>query len=121
MKKLFFIVFGLATLSSCEKGDLFDKKDKDNPCPVVSSEMVPSAVTTSFQMKYPNNTVDTWFNKDNVAYSAMFTLNGKQTLSQFKNDGTFVKEEIEVDQQGEHEDNNDDNDSGCECETEDED
>ncbi len=115
MKKLLVILIGLATLSACEKGNLFDKKDK--PCAIVTAETMPSSVTTSFQTKYPGIAVEKWFNKDNTGYCALFNLNGKKTLSQFNNEGSFVKEETEVEQEGNHQDGND-KDSGCECETE---
>jgi len=117
MKTLLIILIGLTTFTSCEKGNLFDKNKKDKPCAVVSVETMPSSVTTAFQTKYPGITVEKWFNKDNTGYCALFTLNGKKTLSQFNNDGGFVKEESEVEQQGNHQDGNN-SDSGCECEIE---
>ncbi|MCW3070324.1 MAG: hypothetical protein JWO44_214 [Bacteroidetes bacterium] len=112
MKKLLVIATALVTLISCEKGDLFEKNKKDKPCAVVSPETIPSAVASSFQNKYAGAAVEKWFNKDNAGYVTLFTWNGKKTLSEFSNDGAFLKEETEAD----HQDGNDDNDSGCECE-----
>lgn len=109
----------IASLTSCEKWELLDKDKKDVPCQIVSSESIPSAVSSAFQTKYQGATVETWFNKDNTGYCALFTLNGVKTLSQFDNNGNFVKEETEVEQEGEYEDN--ENDTGCECEIENED
>lgn len=117
MKKLLVFLIGLTILSACEKGNLFEKNKKDKPCAIVTPETMPSSVTTAFQKKYPGVTVEKWFNKDNTGYCALFTLNGKKTLTQFNNDGGFVREETEVEQQGNHQDGNN-NDSGCECETE---
>lgn len=119
MKKLLAIVLTLVTLVSCEKLDLLSKHKKDKPCAVVAAETMPSKVTASFQTKYLGVTVEKWFNKDNNGYCALFTLNGKKTLSQFNNDGVFLNEETDVEQEGNHQDDNDnDSDSGCECETE---
>ena len=113
MKKIVAIAIGLTMLVACEKMD--NKKNK--PCPIVTKETIPPAVITSLDAKYPGNSVEKWFNKDNSGYCALFTLNGKKTLAQFNNDGTFVKEEIDVEQEGNHQDGKT-NDSGCECEME---
>lgn len=112
MKKIILILIGVTALVACKK----EEEGKKNPCMVVNSEAVPTAISSAFQTKYQNTTVEKWFNKDNAGYSALFVLNGKQTLSQFNNDGKFVKEEIEVEQEGNHQDGNDSN-SGCDCET----
>lgn len=117
MKKLLAIVLTLITLVSCEKVDLLNKHKKDKPCAVVSAETMPSEVTASFRTKYSGVTAEKWFNKDNNGYCALFTINGKKTLSQFNNDGVFLNEETDAEQEGNHQDDND-NDSECECETE---
>ena len=91
------------------------EKDNENLCPVVSAKDVPSSVISTFQGKYPNTIAETWFNKDNQGYCAVFTFNGKETKALFDNNGNFQKEEI--DQEGDHEDDDDDN--GCKCDTED--
>lgn len=120
MKKTIILSLALITcLTACEKMELFDRDKKDKPCAIVSSETLPSEVSVAFQTKYQGATVETWFNKDNIGYCALFTFNSVKTLAQFNNDGSFVKEETEVEQEGEHED--EDNDSGCECEVEDDD
>ncbi len=115
MKTLLILAFGLVALVSCEKGNLFDNNKKDKACPVVAVESIPENVNTSFQTKYPGATVDKWFNKDNKGYCALFILNSKKTLSQFNNDGEFIKEETNVEQEGNHQDSED---NECECETE---
>lgn len=104
-------------LTSCEKQEFFSRDKKDIPCPIVSSEAIPSAVSAALQTKYQAVTVETWFNKDDTGYCAMFTRNGVKTLVQFDNNGNFIKEQTEIEQ--ENEDN--DKDTGCECEVEDED
>ncbi len=117
MKKLIVILISFTILTACEKVNLFERNKKDKLCPIVTTETIPSSVSTTFQTKYPGVVVEKWFNKDNTGYCALFTLNGKKTLSQFNNDGRFVKEEAEVDQQGNHQDDNS-KDSGCECKIE---
>ncbi|MCW3106427.1 MAG: hypothetical protein JWQ09_933 [Segetibacter sp.] len=70
--------------------------------------------------KYPATTVTTWFNKDSVAFSAFFTISGVEKLTQFANDGTFIKEEIETNQEAEDSDSTTTagktTSTGCECE-----
>jgi hypothetical protein len=116
MKKLFIILIATLFFASCEKLGL-DKKDK--PCPTVSADAVPVAVTKAFQDKHPEVTDKTWFNKDNNSYVALFDNNGKETFAYFDNSGNFQKEEIDNEQEGDHQDNDDDDDKGCECEMED--
>ena len=115
MKKLTFIGIAVIIFSACEKLDnmgLFDKKEV--LCPTVTAEGVNTSVKEAFILKYPGAVVTTWFNKDNTGYCAEFTQNGVKTLTQFNNDGTFVKEE-NSNQDDEHKDN----DKGCSCELED--
>lgn len=113
MKKLVIIGSVMVLMASCEKKELnlFDKKDKI--CATVSSENVPQEVRDAFAAKYPGITVTAWFNKDDVGYTALFTQNGSETLTQFDNSGNFVKEEIDA-SEGDHKDKS--KDSGCECE-----
>ena len=101
---------------SCKKEG---KEKAENLCPVVDASAVPQVVKDAFVAKYPATTVTTWFNKDSVAFCAFFTISGVEKLTQFANDGTFIKEEIETNQEAE------DSDStatagkvstGCECE-----
>lgn len=114
MKKTIILLAVLITsLTSCEKWNPFDKDKKEKPCAVVSSETLPLEVYTAFSTKYPGYTVETWFNKDNTGFCALFIFNGVKTFAQFNNDGSFVNEEVE--KEGEHENK----DSGCECEIED--
>lgn len=120
--KHFFVLAAIATaaLVSCEK----EKAEKaENICPVVAASVVPQIVKDSFSVRYPATTVTTWFNKDNVGYCAYFTMGGIEKLSQFANNGSFVKEQIETNESGEHTDGIDSTAtggkvpaSGCVCE-----
>lgn len=95
-----------------------EEHETETLCPVVTTEQMPSAVLDSFAVKYPTAIVTTWFNKDNTGYCAAFTLDSIPTKALFRNNGTFVKQESEINndnQTGNHQDNN----SGCECELQD--
>ena len=116
MKKLLVIAASVLLFASCEKMDLFDKKDK--PCTVVTQDGVPTSVVSAFQTKHPGISVKKWFNKDDKGFAAMFDNNGKEALDFFDNNGNFQEEKMEGDnQKRNHHDKDDDN--GCECETED--
>ena len=107
--KTLIISLVLATLIiSCEK-----ENDHKNLCPVISQEKVPVAVRNSFNLKYPHAIVDNWFYKDNVLYSASFIVDGRSNLATFNNEGSFIKEEIDIQQE---ENDQQDDDSGCKCE-----
>ena len=110
---LVIIVAGAVLLFSCNK----EGKDKEeNLCPVVAASAVPQVVKDSFAVRYPATTVTTWFNKDSVAYCAFFSVSGIEKLAQFTNNGTFIKEE--TDQEDEQEDSTSGKPTnGCECET----
>ena len=111
-------LFGLVVIiTSCQK--IKEKMHKDIPCATVNSETVPQTVKDSFTRQYPGTNVNTWFNKDNNGYSALFTQNGTLIIAQFNNDGVLIKEGAESNQNGDHQDNNDD--KGCSCEVEDKD
>jgi hypothetical protein len=94
MKKA-IVVLSVIFLASCEKMGMHDRDDDDNKaCECVSNESVPSAVQSGFKTKYPQLTVDKWFNKDNSGYAAVFTQNGTRMLSEFNNSGTFQTESV---------------------------
>lgn len=118
MKKLFILTLVSATIFfSCKKEG---KEAPENLCPVVAESAVPQAVRDSFKSRYPSTVVITWFNKDGVAFCASFLSSGVDKLAQFSNDGSFVKEELESHQEGEHEDSTATGgkiNGGCECET----
>ena len=119
MKQLAFIALNVILFTSCQKlknVNPFDKEKKETPCVVVSSEAIPQAVKSAFSVKYAGQTVTTWFNKDGNGFCAEFTQNGVKTLAQFSNDGTFVIEETDNQQDKEHNDKN--ADTGCSCEIE---
>ena len=131
MKKISFLTTASATFLgimitlsaavifiSCKK----ERKEKaENYCPVVTANLVPQVVKDSFTVRYPATTVTTWFNKDSVAFCAYFiTTANVEKLAQFANNGTFIKEEIETHQDGQHEDSTGIGGKvggGCECET----
>lgn len=116
--KIFFLlaVVVMAFFSSCKKDG---KETAENICPVVPAGLVPQAVKDSFALRYPATAVTTWFNKDSVAFCASFTSSGVEKLVQFANNGSYIKEEIETHQEGEHEDSTGTSGklpSGCVCE-----
>lgn len=118
---LMMIIVAGTMFCSCEKDH---KESNEVLCPIVDAAIVPGAVKTAFNVKYPNETALIWFNKDNIGYSAYFVSGAVKKLAQFANDGSFVMEDIETD----HEDENEQQDSkttpdkvtvtGCECEIE---
>ena len=105
-----------AIFFSCKK----EGNDKaENLCPVVAEGLVPQVVKDSFVVRYPATIVTTWFYKDSSSYCALFTLSAIEKLAQFATNGTFIKEEIETHQEGEHEDSTGTDGktiTGCECE-----
>ncbi len=104
------------SFSSCKKES---KEKADTLCPVVTASEVPQVVKDSFAVRYPATSVTTWFNKDSVAFCAFFTISGIEKLAQFANNGSFIKDEIETNQEGEHQDSTGTGGktTGCECET----
>ncbi len=114
----FFIpaIIAASVFLSCEK----EKAEApENLCPVVAASAVPQSVKDSFMVRYPATTVTTWFNKDNVSYCAFFTSAGVEKLTQFANNGSFIKEQIETNESGEHGDSavtTGKTSEGCECE-----
>jgi len=119
---ILFVLIALSTsvfFSACKK----DGKEKaENHCPVVAETLVPQVVKDSFAVRYPATTVTTWFNKDSVAFCAYFITSANvEKLAQFANSGSFIKEEIETHQEGQHEDSTatgGKTGTGCECDTE---
>ena len=119
MKKLFLIIAVSTTVIffACKKEG---KEKTENVCPVVAASAVPQVVKDSFAVRYPATNVLTWFNKDSVAFCAHFiTTANVEKLAEFANNGTFIKEEIETSQNGEHQDSTGigKTGGGCECET----
>ncbi len=118
MKKIFFamLISVPAIFVACEKKE---KEKAENTCPTVAASAVPQAVKDSFAIRYPATSVITWFNKDNVAFCAYFiTAANVEKLAQFANSGSFIKEEMEAHQVGQHEDSTTTvgKVNGCECE-----
>ncbi len=115
MRNLYVILLTLTLgLSACEKSG---KEDDDIECPVVDSKSLPKDIVAAFAEKYPNETVITWFNKDNKGYAAFFVSNNVKKIVVFNNEGSFMKEQVKNKQHGQHEDEDEDEDEGCECET----
>ena len=113
MKKVFLgVIITAVVFISCSKEG---NENDENLCPVVAAGLVPQVVKDSFAIKYPATAVTTWFNKDSVAYCAFFTISGVNKLAQFANNGNFIKEEIEIEQEGDHQDTTGKT-TGCVCE-----
>lgn len=114
MKNSIILALGLLFVGvSCEKND----DETQELCPEVTRNEVPTEVTKAFDAKYPNTIVEKWFKKDDGGHCALITLNKVKTLAEFKDNGTFVEEEIE-NETNEHEGNqdNDDDENDCDCE-----
>ena len=80
---------------------------------------MPQAVKDSFALRYPGTNVTTWFNKDSVAFCAYFITSANiEKLAEFANSGSFIMEQIETHQNGQHEDSTATAgklSGGCEC------
>jgi len=117
MKKIFLIVSVTVIFFACEKEG---ERNAENLCPIIAANAVPQEVKDSFTVRYPETNVITWFNKDSVAFCAYFIASPHQEkLVQFANNGSFIKEEIEIHQDGQHEDSSGIGakvNGGCECE-----
>jgi hypothetical protein len=106
MKTKIFIIALAALFASCEK----HKFEKENICPVISTEALPGELPSAFNQKYSGATNVTWFNQDNVSYCAAFTLNGQEMKAIFDKSGTFLSE-IQQNKGKHHEED----ENGCEC------
>ena len=111
----------LFLLVSCNLIDsLNHDNEKDNPCQIISTELVPQVIKDSFAVRYPGVAPIQWLNKDNMGYCVNFIdSNTKEIIALFSNTGDFVSQEenINVEQTGQHTDNQSD-ESGCRCEIE---
>ncbi len=116
MKNILLIsIISISVFVSCKK----EKKETDEkPCPVVAANLVPKMVRDSFMHRYPTDSVRTWFNKDSVAYCAFFVSSGTEKLAQFSDNGNFIKEEIESNNDSQQQDSTatGKTKAGCECE-----
>ena len=96
------------------------KEKSEKLCPAVAASAVPQVVKDAFTVKYPATNVISWFNKDSVAFCAYFKTSANiEKLAEFANNGSFIKEEIETNQNGQHEDSTGTSGKlpgGCECE-----
>ena len=118
VKKIFYTSVIIAFFISCSKNE---KDENENPCPIVDKSLVPAVVKAGFQSKYSSDSVITWFRKDSIGYCAYFIqpVNQKK-LAEFTVSGTFVSEEMDIDQDGNFEDSTSNSGpkltAGCECE-----
>jgi hypothetical protein len=119
MKKILIAISIAAVLIACSKED--KKGEKENHCPVIAVSVVPQIVKDSFAVRYPSQTVNTWFQKDSIDYCAYFIQPVSQKkLAEFTSLGVFVSEESDKDHDGHFEDStgqsNPKTGSVCECE-----
>lgn len=113
---LSLLLFTIVSCSQLEELDLFGK-NKDNeheapPCPTVTNDSIPETVANTFANEYPDVTPELWCVTDSNDYVAVFLMDSLETKAFIASDGVFIKEEVDIDQQGNHEDE----DTGCECE-----
>jgi hypothetical protein len=96
MKKT-IVILSVIILASCQKANMTEDESETsaNTCQIVSHEAVPPAVQQAFATKYPDLTVEKWFNKDDKGFTAVFTRSENKTLAQFDNDGTFRTETVD--------------------------
>lgn len=118
MKQIILTAAAIILFYSCTKKETTEAKEK--ACPTIDQGLVPAAVKSSFQNKYPSNSVITWFRKDSIGYCAYFLQSASiKKLAEFDNTGLFVKEETDNNQKGNFEDStkvNGGKGTGCECE-----
>ena len=103
MKKIIAIAGLAALICSCTKDE---KKETDMPkCPVISKEAVPLSVKQAFATKYPADSVITWFDKSGSGYCAYFIQPVTvKKLAEFSTTGLFIREETDLDHDGNFED-----------------
>lgn len=95
MKKTFVLACMFFALMSCEKLSGNRPCPKEKPCPVVSSDSIPSTLRTSFAQKYPNASDVIWFDKDGHGFCALFTNGALTTRAMYDHDGVFIDERSE--------------------------
>lgn len=102
MKKAMLMLAMLVTL--------FTACDKEQICPTINTELVPTVVKESLVVLYPGAVVETWFEVAGTGYCAKFPKNGQTVFVHLKTDGTFVSEEGPDGEIGEEDE------GACECE-----
>ena len=119
MKTPFLFAVALILFASCNLLEsVSSDNEKDNPCQIVSSELVPQVVKDSLAAHYPDVVPLKWLNKDNTGYCVNFIgSDTKDITALFSNAGNFISQEenINIEQTGQHTDNQPE-DSGCQCE-----
>lgn len=83
MKKMFFILLGIAILSQVSIAQK------------VSASKVPQAVTKTFKSKFPAASSIKW-ELENADYEANFKINGKEMSANFDKMGTWLETETEI-------------------------
>ncbi len=109
------------TILSCSKESKKDGNENENHFPVIAATAVPQSVKDSFAVRYPSMTVNTWFQKDSIGYCAYFIQpTNQKKLAEFSKTGSFIKEEIDIDHDGNFEDSTGNSNPKvpgvCECE-----
>jgi hypothetical protein len=115
------VVVACILFVSCTKEGEEDDDEIENHCPVIAASAVPQIVKDAFVVRYPSRTVITWYQKDGIGYCAYFIEPVKQKkLAEFTTTGSFVKEEIDLEQDGNFQDptglSNSKVPGECECE-----
>lgn len=122
LKVFLFIVAIVKLMSSCDSLEsLKHDHEKDSPCQIVSSELVPQIVKDSLAAHYPGVVPIKWLNKDNTGYCVNFIgSDTKDVIALFSNTGNFISQEENnnIEQTGQHTDNQPEA-SGCSCEIDD--
>lgn len=105
MKKVILAILLFTSLVSCTKESKKEGSEIVKHCPVIPLASVPPAVLLAFQIKYPKETVISWFQKDSLGYSAFFNQLGNiRKLAEFTNSGELLSEKIDLDYDGNFED-----------------
>ncbi len=123
MKNSILFLLALIVFFACKKeGDAEREMKPANLCTIVLADSVPVAVKNAFAVKYSKQTVIKWYSKTGAGYVAYFKNFGVNMLALFTADGTFVKDETEINnqQQGQYTDSasfaGKNLGIGCECE-----
>lgn len=100
---LILMTIGTLFIASCEKANPFKKSQKVKAYTVVSPEAVPQPVKSTYASRYSGATVETWYKKGNTTFAAKPNPNSQVAFASFTNDGNFIKEGPEVENEVENE------------------
>lgn len=93
MRKNIILLVLVLFFSSCGSFRIFPIKVK--PSSEVSTDKVPSFITTAFQNKYPGIIPEKWFLVHVDKYVARFMQNGSTTYAVYNKSGAFDEEAID--------------------------